>query len=84
LDDDAPKRNFADIEGLSSDDAAEDVRWIIKQIAAVGYRHAIVADYSTPEIKPVRVVRAIVPGLETINPFHTGVRGRMAVLSDII
>jgi ribosomal protein S12 methylthiotransferase accessory factor len=84
LDDDAPKRNFADIEGLSSDDAAEDVRWIIKQIAAVGYRHAIVADYSTPEIKPVRVVRAIVPGLETINPFHTGVRGRMAVLSDMI
>ncbi len=84
LNPDAPKRNFAHIEGFSSNDAAEDVRWIIKQIAAAGYRHVIVADYSTSEIKPVRVVRAIVPGLETINPFHTGLRGRIAVLSDMI
>jgi ribosomal protein S12 methylthiotransferase accessory factor len=81
---DGPKRNFADIEGLRSDDAAEDVRWVLKQIAAAGYHHAIVADYSTREIKPVRVVRAIIPGLETINPFHTGVRGRIAILSDLI
>ena len=73
MDDEAACLDFSSIPGLSSDDAAKDVAWILQQIANAGFRYAIVADYSVPSIKPIRVVRAIIPGLETINPFHTGV-----------
>jgi ribosomal protein S12 methylthiotransferase accessory factor len=84
LDVDAPRRAFSDIAGFVSKNAAADVRWIVDRLRDGGCRHVLVADYSLDEIHPARVVRAIVPGLETINPFHTGVRARLALLSDLL
>jgi ribosomal protein S12 methylthiotransferase accessory factor len=81
---DAPRRSFATVFGLSSQDAAEDVRWILRRLSAAGCDHCLIADYSIPEIAPVKVVRAIIPGLETINPFHTGLSARRALLSDML
>jgi ribosomal protein S12 methylthiotransferase accessory factor len=81
---DVPRRAFSDVPGLSSNDAAEDVRWILNRLTEAGYNQALVIDYSTRRISPVRVVRAIIPGLETINPFHTGYRARVALLSDML
>jgi ribosomal protein S12 methylthiotransferase accessory factor len=84
MDPDAPRCAFADVSGLSSNDAAEDVRWVLKRLHEAGRDHVLIADYSTDRIHPVRVVRAIIPGLETINPFHTGLRARKALLSDML
>jgi ribosomal protein S12 methylthiotransferase accessory factor len=84
LDVDVPRRAFASISGFSSSDAAEDVRWVLKRLNEAGYAQALVVDYSVPRIKPVKVVRAIVPGLETINPFHTGAAARRGLLSDLL
>lgn len=80
----APRLRFSSIPGLSSDDAAEDVRWIIERLKEAGCGHVLAADYTTDRIKPVRVVRVIIPGLETINPFHTGLGARRAILSDLL
>jgi ribosomal protein S12 methylthiotransferase accessory factor len=84
LDADAPRRPFSAVRGFTSNDAAEDVRWILRQIRKAGWKHALIMDYSCEKIKPAHVVRAIIPGLETINPFHTGTRARAALLSDLL
>lgn len=84
LDPDAPRCSFTSIKGFSSSDAAEDVRWILERLRESGWNHALIADYSQPEINPVRVVRAIIPGLETINPFYTGLCARRALLCDLV
>jgi ribosomal protein S12 methylthiotransferase accessory factor len=84
LDADAPRRSFTAVRGFTSNDAAEDVRWILRQIRKAGWKHALIIDYSCEKIKPARVVRAIIPRLETINPFYTGTRARAALLSDLL
>ncbi len=81
---DAPHVPFDAIRGLTSNDAAEDVRWICKQLRKAGYSSALIADYSCGAIEPVKVIRAIIPGLETLNPFHTGWRARAALLCDLL
>lgn len=84
MDADAPRRAFSSISGLSSNDAATDVHWILERLTEAGCEHVLVIDYSIQRINPVRVVRAIIPGLETINPFHTGFHARKALLSDML
>jgi ribosomal protein S12 methylthiotransferase accessory factor len=81
---DAPRRAFSTVAGFVSRDAAADVKWIVDRLCEGGCRHVLVADYSTRAIRPARVVRAIVPGLETINPFHTGPRARLALVRDLV
>jgi ribosomal protein S12 methylthiotransferase accessory factor len=81
---DAPTRSFDEIEGLVSPDAREDVRWLVERVRDAGYPHVLWTDYTVPEIEPARVVRVIVPGLETVNPFHSGLRARMGLLADLL
>ena len=72
------------VPGLCADDAAADVRWVVGQLMQAGFNEVLSVDYSRPEISPAQVVRCVIPGLETINPFHTGVRARRALLADLL
>jgi ribosomal protein S12 methylthiotransferase accessory factor len=84
FDRDALRLPFDAVPGFVSSDAAADVRWIVRQLRAAGLERVLMLDYSNDEIAPARVVRVILPGLETINPFHTGPRARAALLSDLL
>jgi ribosomal protein S12 methylthiotransferase accessory factor len=84
FDADAPRVAFTEVKGFVSADAATDVRWIVNRLQQAGFRQVLMVDYSTPEIAPARVVRVLVPGLETINPFHTGLRARGALVADLL
>jgi ribosomal protein S12 methylthiotransferase accessory factor len=84
FDEDLEQLDFARITGFTSDDAGADVRWLISQLRAAGCDHVLAMDYSMETIAPVRVVRVVVPGLETINAFHTGLRARRALIADLL
>jgi len=81
---DTPKKPFAQVRGFSSRDARDDVEWILARLRDAGCPEVIFADYSRPEILPVRVVRVLVPGLETPSPFYSGPRARLALLRDLM
>jgi ribosomal protein S12 methylthiotransferase accessory factor len=84
MDADVAPQPFPASAGLVSSDATKDVRWIVDRLREAGCPHILIADYSREKIAPVRVVRAIVPGLETINAFYTGPRARMALVRDLL
>jgi ribosomal protein S12 methylthiotransferase accessory factor len=81
---DAETKPFGAVRGFVSRDARTDLEWIFDRLEAAGCERLLVADYTVPEIRPARVVRAIVPGLETINPFFVGLRARSALLADLL
>lgn len=70
--------------GFSSNDAHAELDWVRTQLRLAGVSHLIAVDLGTPEIAPARVVRVVIPGLETNNPFFTGQRARVALLSDML
>jgi ribosomal protein S12 methylthiotransferase accessory factor len=78
-----PTSRFDEIPGFVSRDALADVRWTLDRIADAGFRHVLVADLTRPEMAPACVVRALIPGLETLDPFCTGPRARVALLRDL-
>lgn len=80
----APGVAFDSVHGLSSDDAKEDVRWVVEQVRDAGYPHVVLFELTPTEILPARVVRVLVPGLETVNPFRTGVEARLGLVSDLL
>jgi hypothetical protein len=67
-----------------SRDARADLEFIFGQLEAASRDRLLVMYYPLPEIHPARVVRVIIPGLETINPFFVGVRARSALLRDLL
>jgi ribosomal protein S12 methylthiotransferase accessory factor len=75
---------FSSLSGFSSEDASADMFWLIDQLRNGGCESVLAMDYSAERIAPVRVVRVLVPGLETINAFHTGPRARRALLADLL
>ena len=81
---DIPSKSFSAAEGREHRDALDDVRWILEQLMRTGIRHLLVADLTTAEILPARVVRVIIPGLESANPLHTGARARAHVIRDLL
>lgn len=84
LDPDAIRRPVDDIQGFSSDDVREDLTWCLDRIRAAGVERVLVADLTPPGIEPAHVVRVIVPGLETNNPFYTGPRARLLLARDLL
>lgn len=84
LDNGAPRTPFDSVAGYQSRDAAADVRWVVDQLARAGFDHALMVDMSQRRIAPAQVVRCLVPGMETINPFYTGPRARAALLADVL
>jgi len=70
--------------GFVSDDAREELWWILARIRDAGIEHVAAVDLGCDELEPARVVRVLIPGLETTNPYHTGARGRLALLSNLL
>jgi ribosomal protein S12 methylthiotransferase accessory factor len=83
-DGDAAMLDFEDLSGFASADSGADVRWLLDRLGEAGCGHVLAMDYSSAAIAPVRVVRVVVPGLETINAFHTGLRARRALIADLL
>ena len=77
-------KSFAAVAGFVSDDARKDVVWLCDRLRAAGCEQLLVADLSLPQIAPARVVRVIIPGLETTNPFRTGLRARRVLVRDLV
>jgi ribosomal protein S12 methylthiotransferase accessory factor len=84
LDPDAEPISVTDVPGFRSADVRSDVEWLLARIWAAGLARVPMIDLSTPAIAPARVVRVLVPGLETNNPFYTGPRARVALLPDLV
>lgn len=84
LDPDTVYQTIHQIDGLSSDDVHTDLAWCLDRVRAAGLDSVLVADITPPGIEPAHVVRVIVPGLETNNPFYTGPRARLVLLRDLL
>jgi ribosomal protein S12 methylthiotransferase accessory factor len=81
---DIPTSPFDGAAGFASRDARDDVEWLIERLEDAGCPQVVVVDYSVDRIAPARVVRVIIPGLETTNPFYSGPRARVALLRDLL
>jgi ribosomal protein S12 methylthiotransferase accessory factor len=84
LDVDAPTEALADVAGARFGDARQDVEWILARLAARGVKSVPVVDLSQDELRPARVVRVLLPGLESPNPYHCGLRARALALADLL
>ena len=84
LDPDSPQKPLSGDAGCQSNDVYKELAWAVQQVEQAGARQILVCDLSHPTIAPVRVVRVIIPGLETNNPFYFGPRARLAVLRDML
>jgi ribosomal protein S12 methylthiotransferase accessory factor len=79
-----PVKRFDEIRGLVSRDVLAEIRWTLDRIAEAGLDQVLVADLSRPEVAPARVVRALIPGVETITAVHTGARARVSLIRDLL
>lgn len=82
-----PEGPFASVDacgGFESKDAHDDLLWVIERLREAGVEQLPVVDMTVEEAKPARVVRVNIPGLESNQPFHTGVRARTATLWDLM
>lgn len=79
-----PTVAFCSVDGLVSNDVREDIRWTVERVRDAGYPRVLVCDLTAEEIRPAVVVRVLIPGLETVNPFRTGVVARMGLLTDLL
>ena len=81
---DVRRVSSSNLGGVQLDDIYEEFKWIRERLLEAGVKHLIAVDLTQPDILPVRVVRVILPGLETNNPFRLGPRGRVALISDFV
>jgi ribosomal protein S12 methylthiotransferase accessory factor len=75
---------FSSLQSFTSRDARDDLMFALTALRNAGFERVLAVDYSLPEIAPVRAVRVLVPGLESVNPFYTGPRARAAALHDLL
>jgi ribosomal protein S12 methylthiotransferase accessory factor len=57
---------FSQIDTLANNDILDDIKYILNRLKKAGLRRAIIVDLTRPNLG-VPVVRAIVPGLETLE-----------------
>lgn len=79
-----PKKKFAASWGVRSTSGRDDLRFIVERLTAASYGRVLYRDISSEVTKPVAAVRAMIPGLETPNPFSTGLRARMNLVTDLL
>lgn len=84
MDPDCVQKSVSEVAGLTSTDIYSDLTWCLERLCAAGVDHALVVDLTPPGIEPASVVRVILPGLETNNPFYTGLRARLLLLNDLL
>ena len=77
-----PPRSFNVVPSFTSDDIAEDVRWLAHRLSASGFPSLLVVDLTRPEFD-IPVVRVIIPGLEGYSA-HPGYRpGARALRTEV-
>jgi ribosomal protein S12 methylthiotransferase accessory factor len=81
---DPPEKPYDRLGGNNSRDVRDDIQWCVARVREAGFEHVLVADYSVPDLAPARVVRIIIPGMETNNPFHAGLRARVGAVRDLL
>jgi ribosomal protein S12 methylthiotransferase accessory factor len=79
-----PAVRLSDLDGLVATDCYEEFVWIRQRLVRGGASHLVVVNLSRDAIQPASVVRVVIPGLETNNPFHIGPRARAALLPDLV
>jgi ribosomal protein S12 methylthiotransferase accessory factor len=84
MDPDPTYQSMADVPGHVSSDVRDDLTWALGRLRAAGLSRVVMVDLTTPGMAPAHVVRVLVPGMETNNPFYTGTRARLALLRDLM
>lgn len=84
LDPDTRYTSIESVDDFSSDNVDADLQWSLDRIRCAGVATLPAIEMTTPEISPAHVVRVILPGLETNNPFYTGDRARLVLLRDLL
>jgi ribosomal protein S12 methylthiotransferase accessory factor len=84
LDPDTVYESLGSTPGLASNDVCDDLRWSLERIRDAGLATLPALDMTLPETKPAHVVRVLLPGLESNNPFYTGDRARLVLLHDLL
>ncbi len=81
---DGPSACLANLGGLIANDVYDEFVWLRRKLVEAGIRHLVAANLTRDEIKPAHIVRVVLPGLETTNPFYCGPRARVTLLSDML
>jgi ribosomal protein S12 methylthiotransferase accessory factor len=81
---DSSGASVAEVQGFVTNNIFDEFTWIRERLAQAGIRNLITVDLTRSEIAPAHVVRVLIPGLETTNPFYCGPRARLALISDIV
>lgn len=76
--------SFTELDGLVANDCYTEFKWVRERLMAAGVKHFIAVDLTREEMKPARAVRVILPGLETNNPYYSGPRARVALISEMV
>jgi ribosomal protein S12 methylthiotransferase accessory factor len=84
MDTDSIQKPVSDVIGFLSNDISCELMWCLERLRSANVDHALVVDLTKPSIEPASVVRVILPGLETNNPFYTGTRARLLLLNDLL
>ncbi len=84
MDPDSLYQPLADTGGFVSADIRDDVAWALGRLREAGLPYVVMIDLTAPGISPAHVVRVLIPGLETNNPFYTGPRARCTLLRDLL
>jgi ribosomal protein S12 methylthiotransferase accessory factor len=80
----APTVNYQTIHGFFDRDILAELEWVLGCVRDAGFEHVIACDITHSAIRPGAVFRVIIPGTETINPFHVGPRARAHGLRNLL
>ena len=81
---DRPTRPLEKTAGFVSRDVLEELDWLIDRVQDAGYDRVLIANFSSPQIRPAYAVRVLIPCIETTNPLYTGTRARATLIRDLL
>jgi len=84
LDPDVLYKTVSEINGFSSSDVLADIIWCVNRLHDSGVHQALVTDLTPQGFATFAVMRVVLPGLETNNPFYTGLRARVTLVRDLL
>jgi ribosomal protein S12 methylthiotransferase accessory factor len=79
-----PRKPFDAVRGYRGRSAKDDLDFVVRRLTAAGFERVLWCDLSRDELSPAKVVRAFIPGVEEINPLHTGLRARVSIVSELM
>jgi ribosomal protein S12 methylthiotransferase accessory factor len=79
-----PTRHLEEVGGYHSNDIFAEFNWVRHRLIDAGVPHLLALDITDPLMTQAHVVRVIVPGLETNNPFYCGPRARATLAAEVV